>query len=227
MTEQTKEQSGVTRRDFLKVTSGVALGVVVGGALYNLIPLGNGVVAYAASEGYLLIDSKKCSGCTSCMLACSLAHEGKENLSLARIQIVQSSFGAFPNDIVQRLCRQCVDPACGGACPTGALHVDEANGGVRTVNEDECVGCLRCVEACPYIPAGLQWNSEEQHSQKCDLCADTPYWNREGGVDGEQACIAVCPMRAIAFTTEIPSENGGYDVNLRTEAWAGFGLPVD
>ena len=227
MTEQVKEQSGVTRRDFLKVTSGVALGVVAGGALYNLIPVGDGVVAYAASEGYLLIDTKKCSGCTSCMLACSLAHEGKESLSLARIQIVQTPFGSFPDDIAQTLCRQCVHPDCVDACPTGALHVDEANGGVRTVDEEKCVGCLRCVQACFQQPAGLQWNSEEQHSQKCDLCADTAYWNREGGVGGAQACIAVCPMRAIAFATEIPSENDGYDVNLRTEAWAGFGLPTD
>ena len=59
MTEQVKEQSSITRRDFLKASSGIALGVVVGGALYNLIPLGDGIVAYAASEGYLLIDRKK------------------------------------------------------------------------------------------------------------------------------------------------------------------------
>jgi Fe-S-cluster-containing dehydrogenase component len=95
------------------------------------------------------------------------------------------------------------------------------------VDEEKCVGCLRCVEACPQQPAGLQWNHEEQHSQKCDLCADTPNWNAEGGAGGKQACIEVCPMRAIAFTTEIPSQDVGYDVNLRTEAWAGFGLPTD
>jgi protein NrfC len=227
MAEQVQEQTGLTRRDFLKASSGVALGVVIGGALYKLIPVGDGLVAYAASEGYLLVDRKKCSGCASCMLACSLAHEGKENLSLSRIQIVQNSFAAFPDDILQRQCRQCVHPDCAQACPTGALHVDEENGNVRMVDEEKCIGCLRCVQGCPFMPAGVQWNFEEQHAQKCDLCADTPFWNTEGGVDGKQACIEVCPMRAIVLTTEIPSQDVGYDVNLRTEAWASFGFPTD
>jgi protein NrfC len=227
MAEQEKGQPGVSRRDFLKASSGVALGVVIGGALYKLIPVGEGAVAYAASEGYLLVDTKKCQGCATCMLACSLVHEGKENLSLSRIQVLQNPFGATPGDLTILQCRQCVYPACAEACPTGALHVDEANGNVRTVDERKCIGCLRCVEACPYQPAGIAWNPEEKHSQKCDLCADTPFWNEQGGPGGKQACIEVCPVDAIAFTTEIPSEDVGYEVNLRTEAWASLGLPTD
>ena len=227
MTEQVKEQSGVTRRDFLKVSSGVALGVVAGGVLYKLIPVGDGVVAYAASEGYLLVDSKKCQGCATCMLACSLAHEGKENLSLSRIQVVQNPLGGTPNDLAIVVCRQCVYPACAEACPTGALHVDEDNGNVRTIDEDKCIGCLRCVEACINEPSGAVWNPEDIHSQKCDLCADAPFWNEEGGADGTQACVEVCPVSAIAFTSEIPSEDVGYEVNLRGEAWASLGLPTD
>jgi protein NrfC len=227
MTEQVKEQSGVTRRDFLKVTSGVALGVVAGGVLYKLIPLGDGVVAYAASEGYLLVDTKKCCGCDSCMLACSLVHEGQSNLSLSRIQILQNPYSGFPNDIVQRQCRQCVYPACAEACPTGALGADEENGGVRTVEEDKCIGCMSCIEACPYEPAGVQWNPDTSKSQKCDLCADTTYWSEEGGAGGKQACVEICPMRCIRFTSEIPSEDVGYEVNLRTSAWGHFGMPTD
>jgi len=227
MTEQVKEQSGLTRRDFLKASSGIALGVVIGGALYKLIPLGDGVVAYAASEGYLLVDTKKCSGCRSCMLSCSLVHEGKENLSLARIQILEDSFGTFPNDLVQQQCRQCVYPACAEACPTGALHADEGNGNVRVVDEDKCIGCMSCIEACPQQPAGVQWNPDQAKSQKCDLCADTPFWNAEGGVEGRQACVEVCPMQAIAFTQDIPSQDIGYQVNLRGESWAALGLPTE
>ena len=44
-----------------------------------------------AADGYLLVDIEKCQGCSSCMLACSLIHEGVESLSLARIQILQNS----------------------------------------------------------------------------------------------------------------------------------------
>jgi len=51
-------------------------------------------------------DSKKCTGCTTCMLACSLVHYGVQNPSRARIQIMQDSFGKFPNDIKIAPCRQ-------------------------------------------------------------------------------------------------------------------------
>jgi len=228
MTEQGKEQSGLSRRDFLKVGSGVALGAIVGSGLYTLIPLGDGLVAYAASEGYLLVDTKKCCGCDSCMLACSLVHEGQSNLSLARIQIIQNPFGHFPNDILQRQCRQCVYPTCAEACPTGALHADEANGGVRVVDANKCIGCMRCIEGCSYQPAGLQWNAETEKSQKCDLCAETPYWSEAGGPEGKQACVEICPMRCIRFTSEIPSQDWdvGYNVNMRTAAWGHFGMPT-
>ena len=220
MTEQVKEKSGVTRRDFLKVTSGVALGVVAGGVLYNLIPVGDGVVAYAASEGYLLVDTEMCASCLTCMAACSLAHEGKVSLSLSRIQVTRNPLVPFPNDIAQAQCRQCVYPACAEACPTGALHADEVNGGVRDVDEEKCIGCMRCIEACPSQPARLQWNPETGKSQKCDLCADTPHWNEQGGVSGKQACVELCPMQAIRYTDQIPSqETGGYEVDLKPAKW--------
>ena len=58
-------------------------------------------------------------------------------------------------------------------------------------------------------------------AEKCDLCIDTPFWDERGGVDGLQACVKVCPMGAIQFTKEIPTQIGdtGYKVNLREEGW--------
>ncbi len=35
------------------------------------------------------------------MLVCSLVHEGEENLSLSRIQILQDPFGRWPDDLTQ------------------------------------------------------------------------------------------------------------------------------
>jgi protein NrfC len=92
----------------LKFTGTVALGA---GVYPNLIWLDDAIAAIPASEGYLLVDTKKCQGCLSCMLACSLVHEGTENLSLARIQILQNSFAKFPDDLTMAQCRQCVEPA--------------------------------------------------------------------------------------------------------------------
>jgi protein NrfC len=102
------------------------------------------------------------------------------------------------------------------ACPTGALHVDRRNGNVRTVDEKKCIGCEKCIEACPYVPGRIMWNHEDKHSQKCDLCADAPYLGEKGGPGGKQACVAVCPAGAIKFTSEIPTQigNRGYEVDF-------------
>jgi protein NrfC len=163
------------------------------------------------------------------MLACSLVHEGRENLSLSRIQIVQNPFETFPEDITLVQCRQCVEPACLEACPTGALHVDAEHGNVRRVDAEKCIGCLGCVNACPYVPGRAIWNHEEGHSQKCDLCAATPHWEESGGPGGKQACVQVCPLGALSFVTEVPEQQGdeGYQANLRGEGWRKLGYAIE
>jgi protein NrfC len=186
------------------------------------------------ADGYLLVDVEKCQGCVSCMLACSLIHEGVESLSLSRIQIVQNSFASFPDDLTIEQCRQCVDPACVKVCPTGALKADARYGNVRIVDKEECIGCGLCYEACPYTPSRAFLAADSAYdgqakSRKCDLCANAPYhWDEAGGgPDGKQACVAVCPVGAITFTKEIPQQDGdgGYKVNLRDDVWASLGYP--
>jgi protein NrfC len=220
---------GVSRRDFLRLSKNVAIGTMVGGAFPGLIWLDHAVAAIPASGGYILVDTKKCQGCMSCMLACSLVHEGQENLSLARIQVIENPFARFPDDITIEQCRQCVEPACLEVCPTGALHVDAEHGNVRRVNVNECICCMRCVNACAFPPSRAIWNSDDQHAQKCDLCVATPHWNENGGPDGKQACVEICPVGAISFTTEIPLQEGdaGYNVNLRGSGWRKLGYTTD
>ena len=109
----------ITRRDFLHLAGKAGVAAGVGSLLPNLIWLDNAIAAIPASEGYLLVDTKKCQGCMSCMLACSLVHEGVENLTLSRIQVIQNSFNGFPDDLTLEQCRQCVDPAC----VPGQLHI--------------------------------------------------------------------------------------------------------
>ena len=189
-----------------------------------------------ASDGYLLVDIKKCQGCASCMLACSLVHEGVESLSLSRIQIIQNSFEAFPDDVTVEQCRQCVDPACVEACPESALTADARFDNVRMVELEKCTGCGACEEACPCIPSRSKLVAAENFDGddkafKCDLCSITPYhWDYAGGGPaGKQACVEVCPVGAIKFTKEIPVQMGeiGYKVNLRTKNWWKLGYLID
>jgi len=173
-------------------------------------------------SGYIVVDPKKCSGCQTCMMTCSLVHEGKINTKLARIQVTQDPYGHYPDDIDVHQCRQCVNPACFKACPEpGAMFVDPENGNVRRIDRSKCDGCQECIQACPYTPSRVIWNHEESVAQKCDLCVDTPYWGEAGGPGVKQACVEACPMQAIDFTEEVPAQNGdaGYKVNLRGEGW--------
>lgn len=180
------------------------------------------------SQGYLLIDTKKCSGCMSCMMACTLAHEGGINLSHARIQIKKNVFGTYPDDdIEQYICYQCKEPDCVAACPKNALYIDGETG-VRMIDEEKCIGCQKCIKACRYTPSRIAFDWEKKVALKCDLCQDTPYWNEKGGVRGRQACIHVCSLKAITFSRDLPESEEAYVVNLRKSLhYARANFPVD
>ena len=224
------DTSRYSRRDFIKIAGTTIIGLSIGCGASRQIETEE-ISIIPVSEGYLVVDKKKCAGCYSCMLACSLVHHGEENLSMARIQVVQDPFEPFPGDIFLAQCRQCVKPACVDACPVEpvkALRPDPLNGSVRIVDYEKCIGCQSCVDACPYEPSRAIWNFQEDHAQKCDLCANAQYWGKEGGPNGLLACVSVCPMEAMAFTTEIPLQEGdtGYDKNLRDETWQKLGFSL-
>ncbi len=178
-----------------------------------------------ASVGYILIDSQKCMGCLTCMIGCSMVHEGEINLSLSRIQVTQNPFGKFPEDISLSQCRQCLSPACVEACPEEALTIDENNGYLRKVDQEKCTGCMECVHGCSYGPSRAIWNFEKDIACKCDLCQETPFWSEDGGPGGKQACVELCPVGAVQFSRHVPLQEGntGYDVNLRGKNWKKLG----
>jgi len=231
--EEAAAKKKYSRRDFL-VTGGTVVAV---DALIATTPAkaiaatspSPAAVKYPASKGYLVYDSKKCIGCTTCMLSCSLTHYGVQSLSLANIQIIQDSFGKFPNDLQMAPCRQCVTPPCVLNCPVDAAFIDEKNGNVRRINAKKCIGCKTCIKMCPQQPHRTVWNQAAKKSSKCDLCLETPYWNEKGGPLGKQACVEACPMKAIKFVTETPNqeETDGYNVNLRNDHWLKLGLVDD
>ena len=215
------KEKKVLRRDFLRV-GGTA---IAAGALTAYTPepaAAAASVAYESSAGYIVYDSRLCLGCQSCMFACSMTHEGEANPSVSRIQIIRDapSFTTYPYDIVMSVCRQCVTPLCVQNCPTGACHVDAANGNVRRINQEKCIGCKRCINSCPQRPLRTIWNPAKKKSTKCDLCIDAPYWGRQGGPGGHQACVDLCPAKALKLVKEPPSQTdvAGYDVQLAAPA---------
>jgi len=230
----TFDKKDLSRRNFLKVVGVFTITATTAPLLgCEIPPEGTDPADPLASLGYIIVDSRKCQGCLTCMLSCSLANEGCVNLSKARIQVVSSSFRPFPDDIFINQCHQCADHPCVDACPTGALAIDEANGNIRVVDQSVCVGCGMCRNACPFTPERPNITPNPafdgaMKSNKCDLCLNAPYhFNPEvgGGVEGIQTCVAVCPLKAIRFTTELPSLDG-YDTNLRPKDWGALGYSM-
>jgi len=231
--EEATAKNKISRRDFL-VTSGTVVAV---DALIAATPIKASATPAASptsaagsipeSKGYIQYDSKKCAGCTTCMLSCSLVHYGAQSLTLARIQIMQDSFGKFPTDLIMAPCKQCVNPTCLTNCPANpkAIYVDTANGNVRRLDPQKCIGCKTCLKMCSQTPHRTVWNKELKKSSKCDLCTDTPYWNEKGGIGGKQACVEACPFKALKFTDATPDQTDkGYDVKLRNAHWFKLGF---
>lgn len=233
--DEKREPRLVSRRQFLFGASAVVVGsAVIGGfrpvtafasgssTSAVLMPaqdlLAQGVsFSVAPSVAYLVVDPLKCAGCMSCMMACSSAHEKKASLSASRIQIVQTPLTAYPLDLDVYQCRQCTEPLCVDNCPTGACHLDAANGNVRVIDQQKCVGCQTCLRLCPHPAHRTVWNAETKKATKCDLCVDAPYLGQQGGPSGKQACVMACPMGALAMVTQVPNQTDdtGYRVNLR------------
>ena len=122
---------------------------------------------------WILRDVHRCSGCRLCEVACSLRHENAIWPEASRIRI----FEPVPGVCVPHLCAQCPDYPCVHACKTGAMEVDERTGAV-VVDEEKCVGCGECVEACPGSVPVL--HPTRGKALVCDLCG------------GEPACVEIC-----------------------------------
>lgn len=170
-----------TRRDVLKVAGGTAAAAALASTGAAMADEGAAPAAMGHIEGY----PEKCSGCRTCMVVCSLAHGNQCGPSKARIKVRQISADLFRTAITT--CKQCENPMCLTACQTrgaGALHVDETTG-ARVIDQDLCVGCQSCMQACPQYPdAPIYYDEEAGTCFKCDLCG------------GDPQCLKFCPMSA-------------------------------
>ncbi len=131
-----------------------------------------------------VIDARRCIDCRACLVACRA--EWDTPLGQTRIWVRSSGVkGEFPNlsqEFIPFNCQHCEDPWCVQACPTGATFQRED--GLVLIDEDACIGCGFCVEACPYHVRFI--NNETGKADKCSACQ--PRIDR-----GEKpACVATC-----------------------------------
>ena len=135
-----------------------------------------------------VIDNRKCIGCHACTVACKSEHDVPVGVN--RTWVKQTEKGTFPN--TRRIfqvtrCNHCTDAPCVSICPTEALHTRED--GIVDFNNDRCIGCKSCMQACPYD--ALYIDPETHTAAKCNYCA------HRTDIGLEPACVNVCPEHAI------------------------------
>ena len=145
----------------------------------------------------MVIDLRSCTGCQTCVLSCKTSNEVaggnywshvldyNENELYMPVSADKVSMQFRPT-----LCNHCASPLCVASCPTGAMHKSEETG-IVSVDQDICIGCDSCINACPYdIPVA---NEETKVAEKCNFCAG----RIEDGKD--PYCVAACPARVRHF----------------------------
>ena len=135
-----------------------------------------------------LLDSDSCIGCHACTVACKSEHDVPLGVNRTWVKYIET--GSFPDTSrhfsVMR-CNQCDDAPCMTICPTTALF--RADNGVVDFNDDLCIGCKGCLNACPYD--AIYINPETNTANKCNFC------NHRVEVGLEPSCVVVCPTHAI------------------------------
>jgi protein NrfC len=219
ITKKTAGEQKISRRAFVAGGGAALVGGTIGAAAAAAAAQGTAQTqkaSYPRSTRYLVYDSRGCAGCLGCMLACSLVHDGATSFSLSRIQVHRAVLNKFPSDLHQNVCRQCPVPLCVDACPAGACRVSSENGNIRMIDEGRCIGCQMCLNSCPQLPHRIIFDPEKKKCTKCDMCVNTPYYNKKGGPGGAQACVEACPTGSLKIVDELPEQADlrGYDRNL-------------
>ena len=117
----------------------------------------------------MLVDMRKCIGCQACTVSCSV--ENLPPIGQFRTTVLQYEIdkpgGAAPAMVsLPRLCNHCDEPPCVPVCPVQATF--QRTDGIVLVDNERCVGCGYCVQACPYDARFI--NHETQTADKCTFC---------------------------------------------------------
>lgn len=162
----------------------------------------------------MAIDLPRCIGCNTCAVACKVSNNLPKDVWWNVVHtegrdFADTSKGTYGGEMqlswLPVNCMHCENAVCEEVCPTGATV--KRDDGIVTVDEETCIGCKSCMEACPYDVRRLIENEPEYYLElpigdpaakshkggtveKCDFCA--------GRIDrGEKpACMELCPGRA-------------------------------
>ncbi len=159
---------------------------------------------------------ERCRACRRCEMACIAAHHGidikeatkRRSEFISRVRVVKGE--GFKTTV---RCHECRNAPCCQICPTGALH--QLLSGQVVMNEELCLACEMCADACPYgaiqmdisslpvvkvedNPDDEELNKPRKVAVRCDLCRDL----RAATGNWMTPCMEACPAQAIGLMME-------------------------
>jgi Fe-S-cluster-containing dehydrogenase component len=141
----------------------------------------------------LTINYERCIGCYACEVSCQ--QENNLPRGTTYIHVIKTGpvrvAGKLTIKFVPTRCIHCAEAPCIGSCPVGAIT--KRADGIVIVNDDVCIGCRLCIEACPL--AAPQFNPEKNVVGVCNLCIG----RLEKGLT--PVCVQHCVARAMHVTT--------------------------
>ena len=151
-----------SRRNFLR-------GVPIVAAAAAMAPA-PAIAATGKRQWAMVIDVRKCIGCQACTVSCIQENAVPEGsfrtvVSTYSVKLTDSAQPAGTY-VLPRLCNHCDNPPCVPVCPVQATF--QRTDGVVLVDNERCVGCGYCVQACPYDARFI--NHETQTADKCTFC---------------------------------------------------------
>ncbi len=159
----------------------------------------------------MVVDLKKCIGCNACVVACKSEHNAPTGI--LQTFVLEKEIGKFPEAnrvFVPVLCNHCREATCIDVCPTKATY--QRDDGIVMIDYKKCIGCVACIEHCPYKVRQLVTDNRVLFSDgesvfekpvfdpipnnvvtKCDFC----FHRVDQGI--KPACVEVCPTKARIF----------------------------
>jgi tetrathionate reductase subunit B len=139
-----------------------------------------------------VIDISRCIDCRACLVACSVENQVPMNHTRIWVydQGVRGEFPRLERTFVPYNCMHCENPPCTEVCVSGATYKDP-NNGLVLVDQEACIGCGFCVDACPYNARYL--DEGRGVVDKCTGCVQ----RLEVGL--QPACVATCVGKARMF----------------------------
>ncbi len=115
----------------------------------------------------MVIDLHQCVGCGACALGCKNENntgDRADGQSHNWADFVMQTTGVFPQTRYTQmpvLCNHCSDAPCVMACPVTPKAMFKADDNTTLHNQDRCIGCRLCQDACPYSQLILDETSNQ------------------------------------------------------------------